>query len=138
MEGGSWWAAATCWRQGIVTTSNSESMSPIGKRLAVCGSFLQLGIIVGLMSTGWALLRTLRSVQTDAVGPRDLAAGIAGAMTFTAIGLAISLVGIVLIALAVFVYGYRASWLFSIIWMVAVLWFITLAACGVPPLDLGG
>ena len=108
-----------------------EELSPIGKRLAIWGSLLQLSLVVGPMLTVGAMFRTFHAIQTDVVvGPSDLASGISGALLFTAIGLAISLIGFVLLILAVFACGYRASWLLSLFWMLAVVWFLTMPPVG--------
>lgn len=107
-------------------------MQRLGKHLAIWGSVLQVGNVVGPAMTAVGMIRAFSLLgEAGDVDPDYLAASIMNAVLSTAVGLVVSLVGFVLIMIALFACKYRAGWLHSVMWLVAILWIY----CA-PPLGL--
>ncbi len=107
-------------------------MQRLGRHLAIWGCVLQMGLVVGPAMTVAAMMRTFSLLgESGDVGPDYLATSIMNALTGTVVGLVVSLVGFVVIMIALFACKYRAGWLHSVMWLVAILWF-----CFAPPLGL--
>lgn len=71
-------------------------MNRLGKHLAIWGSALQLGPVVGVGVTVVLMMRTFAGIaQSSNPKPGDLASGISTALIFTAAGMVVSLVGFV-------------------------------------------
>ena len=84
-----------------------------GKTLALTGAFLQLGPLVGLIGTTIGMLHAFKTLESSGTAdPQRLSANISEVLITTAIGLGLSLLGLVLICLALFASRYRAPWFF--------------------------
>ena len=98
-----------------------------GKYLAVWGLILQLGFIVGIVGTIYGMLNAFALLpDTSASHTQEaLASDIALALRATTIGMIISLVGAVLLCIALFGSKYRALWFRTAMWIMAFLWLLS-------------
>ncbi len=84
-----------------------------GKTTALTGAILQIGPIFGLIGTIFGMLETFRVITVEGTGEaEDLSAGISAALVSTQIGFVFGFVGMILLAIALFGYKYRAKWFF--------------------------
>ena len=82
-----------------------------GKQLALCGTALQIGCLVGLGGTIVGICRAFEEVShSNAFDAAALASAIGAVLYPTVIGLLLSLIGAVLLLRALFASRYRASW----------------------------
>lgn len=92
-----------------------------GKSLAITGVFLQLGTLIGMAGTVIGMFRAFNTLGASGTSdPQQLAESIGTVLIYTAIGLSLSLIGLVLICIALFASSYRAVWLF---------WFLFIYGC---------
>jgi biopolymer transport protein ExbB/TolQ len=95
----------------------------LGRRLALIGGWMQLGPVVGLLGTVIGMMRAFSvlggsGMSTD---PGQMAAAVGEVLIFTLIGLLLSTTGLVLMALAFFVYRYREPWMWRLLLIFALL-----------------
>lgn len=85
-----------------------------GKLLAQIGAILQLGPFIGAVGTTIGMMRAFATLEaTPGVGdPQQLSASIGNVLVLTAVGLAISAIGLVLLCIALFGCRYRAECFF--------------------------
>ena len=85
-----------------------------GKTLALTGAFLQLGPLVGMVGTTIGMLHAFKTLESSSgiSDPQRLSANISEVLVTTDIGLGLSLIGLVLICVALFASRYRAPWFF--------------------------
>ena len=89
-------------------------MNNRGRRVALVGAFLQLGPLIGLVGTFVGIIRAFYTLESSSSGdPARLSANVTGALYATAAGLVLSVVGLILIYVALFRYRYRAEWFFG-------------------------
>ncbi len=101
-------------------------MNERGKLLAIWGAFLQLGAVVGLFGTVVAMLRAFARVSQSEIGqPEALASDVAIALYATMAGAVVSLVGVVLLLIALFSTRYRAPWFGIVLWILSILWLLS-------------
>lgn len=106
-------------------------MYRLGRHLAIWGSVLQLGLLAGPAVTVVLMIQTFADIaQSSGTDPSDLAPGVLSALMGTVVGLAVSCVGFVGMAIAVLVCKYRTPWLHSVLWAVAVLWLFSALPLG--------
>ena len=103
------------------------NMANKGKYLAIWGLVLQLGFIVGIAGTIFWMLHAFALLPDTSAPhtPDALASNIANALHITAIGMAVSLVGDILLCIALFGTKYRAIWFKTAMWIMSVLWLLT-------------
>ena len=86
-----------------------------GKTLALTGAFLQLGPVVGIAGTAIGMLRAFKTLESAGPGisdPQHVSAAIGDVLITTIAGLALGVVGIVLLCIALLGSRYRAEWFF--------------------------
>jgi len=98
-----------------------------GKYLAISGLVLQSGYLIGTVGTVVGMLRAFpRLANTGTTSSQEaIASDIALALYTTAIGLAVSLVGIILLCIALFGTKYRAPWFRIVMWILSLLWLLS-------------
>lgn len=98
-------------------------MKAPGIRIAVVGCFLQVGLVIAKVGEVIGMRRTFAALEsTDADKTGELASGIGFALNTAAIGLSLSLVGLVLIAIALIRSRLRARWFYWSLWSTSVIW----------------
>ncbi len=101
-------------------------MNENGKQLAIWGAVLQLGGVVGLLGTVIGMLGTFAEVSQSSMGQSEtVASGIRGSLCAAIGGAAISLVGTVLLLVALFSARYRAPWFRVLLWVLSVIWLFS-------------
>nr|WP_281398112.1 MotA/TolQ/ExbB proton channel family protein [Ruficoccus amylovorans] len=86
--------------------------------MAFTGAWLQLGALLGVGATIYGMVRAFKQIAAESqVDPQVLADNISASLTSTMIGLPFALVGLILMAIALFGMKYRATWFF---------WFLTI------------
>lgn len=99
---------------------NAEK-SNLGRTLALTGAFFQLGPFIGAIGTTIGMMRAFQTLGSNGVSdPQRLSANIGEVLLATAIGLGFSLVGLILICIALFASRFRAPWFF---------WFLVIYGC---------
>ncbi len=104
-----------------------NAMPTKGKYLAISGLVLQFGYLIGTAGTVVGMLRAFSRLHDSAATDTQvaLASDISLALYTTAIGLAVSLVGIFLLCIALFGNKYRAPWFRIVMWILSVLWLLS-------------
>jgi hypothetical protein len=98
-------------------------MKSAGKKLAICGVILQLGIFIGPAITAAVMLRTFFEIhQSGTAESGKLAADMGFVLDVTVIGLAVALIGMILALIALFWQKYRARWFYRALLVFSVLW----------------
>jgi hypothetical protein len=85
-----------------------------GRKLALIGAWLQLGPVIGAAGAALGMMRAIGTLA-EAPGvsdPQRFSADIGEVLIATAAGLVLSVVGLVLVCIALFGYRYRAEWFF--------------------------
>ena len=85
-----------------------------GKTLALTGAFLQLGPIIGAAGSAIGMMRAFDTLAA-APGfsdPQRLSANISEVLIATVVGLGLSVIGLILLCIALFGCRYRAEWFF--------------------------
>ena len=102
-------------------------MNSNGKQLAIWGVVLQFGFLIGLAGTVIGMLRAFEKLaEENASQPEALTSGISLALYTTAGGMALSLIGTVLVLVALFGAKYRAAWFKTAMWILAILWLFSI------------
>jgi len=84
-----------------------------GRNLAVIGALLQLAPIFGLLGTVWGMIQAFAALNAQGVADANtLATAIGHALTSTAIGMAVGVVGLALLCISLMRSRYRAKWFF--------------------------
>ncbi len=98
-----------------------------GRRTALWGAWLQLGPVFGLIGTVIGMLHTFYGISLGGEESTTsiVATGIHMSLFTTQIGLAIGLVGTILLLVALFHYKFRARWFF---WFMIIFSGLTLLA----------
>ncbi len=113
-------------------TFGEKNMKENGKQLAVWGIVLQFGFLIGLAGTVIGMFRAFGELaQENAAQPEALASDISLALYTTAGGMVLSLIGAILLLVALFGAKYRASWFKAAMWILAVLWLFSIVDGGV-------
>ena len=88
--------------------------STIGKKLAVTGALLQFSPLIGAAGTTVGMMSIFKTLggSDNVSDPQELSANIGQVLIVTATGFGLSLVGLVLLCIALFALRYRAPWFF--------------------------
>ena len=98
-----------------------------GKYLAITGLVLQLVPVFGMVSTAASMIRAFSQLQNASTqAPEALASDISLALYSTAIGMGVSIVGIILLCIALFGTKYRAPWFKTAMWILSILWLLNI------------
>jgi hypothetical protein len=91
----------------------NEPPSNSGAFIAKLGSWLQLAQVIGIAGTVMGMMKAFDSLKTKgADDPAKLSEAIGEVLWTTFAGMALSLVGILLVLIAITVCRYRAVWMF--------------------------
>ena len=102
-------------------------MNENGKKLAVWGTVLQLGFLIGLAGTVTGMIRAFaESANNGETRPEVLIKHMGLALCTAAGGVIVSLLGVVLLFIALFHIKYRSSWFKTAMWIIAVLWLLSI------------
>lgn len=102
-------------------------MKQNGKQLAVWGILLQLGLLFGPAVVAFSMLRSFAELsKSSKIQHEVLVYDLNHVLYATAVGMIVSLIGVVLLLIALFGAKYRASWFKTDMWTLAVLWFFIL------------
>lgn len=108
----------------------STRAATAGKWLAIIGSLMQLGPLVGIACTVIGMMQAFDSLSST--GPpadsSQLSSSISMALVATVAGIGVGLIGAILLAIAIFATSFRAAWLF---WTMILAGFLMLFA---PPI----
>jgi hypothetical protein len=86
---------------------------PLGRTLAIAGAWMQAGWVLGLLVMVAGMMSAFHSLGQSGIGdPRVLAASISTVLIAGLIAMIIPLAGLVMLAISIFAFGYRAPWLF--------------------------
>ena len=108
-----------------------SGMNTAGKVLAIIGALCQLGPFVGLTGTVIGMIKAFDNLGTSGTGdPATLSAGIGEVLISTAAGLAVSLVGAVLLLTGIYLFNYRQKWARVLLIIVGIIWFLALLGLG--------
>ena len=104
-------------------------MSTKGKQLAILGTALQLGILVGLIGTIIGMLKAFSEMSnSQEMDQQTLADNIASALYYQATGLIIASIGAIILLIVLWGIKYRAPWFRIALWIISLLWLITFPA----------
>ena len=96
-----------------------------GRQLAIWGLILQLGFLVGVGGTVVGVMRAFSRMAADGSAQlSDVAPGISTALHSTVAGMMISVVGAVLLLVALFGVRFRAKWFYQTMWVLGILWLV--------------
>lgn len=86
----------------------------MGKKFAVTGALLQFSPLIGAAGTTVGMMRIFKTLGgSDHVSdPQELSTNIGQILIVTAMGFGLSLMGLVLLCIALFALRYRAPWFF--------------------------
>jgi len=91
----------------------NEPPSNSGAFIAKLGAWLQLAQVIGLAGTVMGMMKAFSTLKTSGAGdPAKLSDAIGGVLWSTFAGMALSLVGLLLVLIAITVCRYRAPWMF--------------------------
>ena len=92
----------------------NDPTSNRGKTLALTGAFLQLGPVIGAAGSAIGMMRAFDTLAASSghSDPERLSASIGEVLSATALGLGLSVIGLVLVGIALFGCRYRAAWFF--------------------------
>ena len=111
----------------LITLFGEKIMKENGKQLALWGVVLQFGFLIGFAGTVIGMIRAFAEVTKNSeVQPQTLPSDISLALYTTAGGMILSLIGVVLLLVALFGAKYRASWFKTAMWILAVLWLFSI------------
>jgi len=92
---------------------NDISSSQRGAFIAKLGAWLQLAQIIGFVGTAIGMVRAFSVLKTEGTsGPAKLSRAIGEVLWTTFAGISVSLVGVILVLIAITAYRYRALWMF--------------------------
>ncbi|MFN0077648.1 MAG: MotA/TolQ/ExbB proton channel family protein [Prosthecobacter sp.] len=92
----------------------NERPSNNGAFIAKLGAWLQLAQIIGLAGTVTGMMKAFKTLEASGAGdPAKLSAAIGDVLVYTATGIALSFIGLVLMIIAITVCGYRSRWMFQ-------------------------
>ncbi|MEO0794470.1 MAG: hypothetical protein AAFX93_04890 [Verrucomicrobiota bacterium] len=87
---------------------------PTGKICAIVGAWLQLGLLFGVSMVALSMISAFNEIADgDSTEPVELTEQVSVAMSFQMIGGTMSLAGMILLAMALLVYHYRAPWFYN-------------------------
>lgn len=92
--------------------TSTTSQPQRGAFIAGLGAWLQLAQVIGVLSTGLAMIGALKSLDHGRTpGPFQLSHIFGEVFIFAAAGITLSLIGIVLVTIAITACRYRAVWM---------------------------
>lgn len=84
-----------------------------GAFIAKLGAWLQLAQVVGMGGTIIGMMKSFRVLSdSGTTDPRRLSEAIGGVLASTFAGIAVSLIGVILITIAITSHRYRTAWMF--------------------------
>jgi len=96
-----------------------------GKKLAITGAILQLGLVLGIIGSLLGMIFAFQHRGAEGTTNTELLANdISFALISTIIGLCISIVGLIFIFIALFKSKYRAPWFFWFLIIWSILWIL--------------
>jgi MotA/TolQ/ExbB proton channel family len=99
-----------------------SNKSKPGRKLAIVGAYLQIGLVLGLIGTVIGMMKAFNELGQSGIGdPGQLAASINIMLHATAVGVAFGLTGLILVCIAAFHYDYRTPWVFAFLVIYGVL-----------------
>ncbi|MFZ4655289.1 MAG: MotA/TolQ/ExbB proton channel family protein [Methylococcaceae bacterium] len=105
-------------------------MNQKGKKLAIWGLALQLGLVVGPIGTIIGMIQSFGRLPTsETAQAAAVATDISIALHSTVAGLVVALVGDILILVALFGVRYRAPWFRTALWVLSILWLLIFPIC---------
>ncbi len=91
----------------------NEPPSNNGAFIAKLGAWLQLAQVIGFGGTVVGMMKAFRVLGTNGTAdPAKLSRAISEVLTSTFIGIAVALIGVILVIIAVTACRYRAAWMF--------------------------
>ncbi|MBP7274824.1 MAG: MotA/TolQ/ExbB proton channel family protein [Kiritimatiellae bacterium] len=101
-------------------------MNESGKPLAIWGMVLQFGSLIGLAGTVSGMVRIFAEFAKDSAAQQEaLASDISRILYTTVGGIVLSVMGVILLLVALIGAKYRASWFQTIMWILAILWLFS-------------
>ncbi|MCW8878287.1 MAG: MotA/TolQ/ExbB proton channel family protein [Kangiellaceae bacterium] len=98
----------------------------LGKVLSITGGILQAPIVVYFLIGLIDLIQTFQSITLYGEGdPKVMAGGISAALSFLIIGALISIPGLIISIISLFISSYRSKWLFRYSIMVSIFWIVS-------------
>lgn len=89
----------------------------------MAGAYLQIGPLIGLAVTVQGVIGSFIDLGATGVSdPHVLAQRIGESLRYTAVGLSLGFIGLVLIGIALCTTSYRAPWLFRLLVLYGILW----------------
>ncbi len=102
------------------------NMNESGKPLAIWGMVLQFGSLIGLAGTVSGMVRIFAEFAKDSAAQQEaLASDISRILYTTVGGIVLSVMGVILLLVALIGAKYRASWFQTIMWILAILWLFS-------------
>jgi len=106
-----------------------------GKFLSVLGGILQIPIIVYFFIGLFDLYQTFQSITLYGEGdPKVMAGGVSAALSVVIIGTVISIPGLILSVVSLYISDYRSKWLFRYSITVSIFWIISFPVGTIPGL----
>ena len=100
-------------------------MDKLGNRLAVIGSVLHAGPIIGIIGTTISMVRAFSAMGSEGMGdPQLLAQSIGASLITTAIGLIIGCIGLLLILVTTFGRNHKPKWLYWFLLTASFFWLL--------------
>jgi di/tricarboxylate transporter len=109
-----------------------QPIKPIGRRLAIIGTVLQLAPFIGLGGTVIGMAKAFSAMGSSGIGdPSGLAKAIGEVLVAAAAGLVVGLLGAILLALGVLVFNYRKRWAVILLTIIGIMWVIGIGGMAV-------
>ena len=110
-----------------MTKSPTRPTRSRGHWFAIIGALMQIAPVLGMIATVAWMVRSFAALNTSPSGtsdPSQLGALIGEALIATFVGMLISLVGAILLLLAVFPMRYRSPWLYWLLILLGSLYLL--------------
>jgi len=118
--------------QKIYQPPKSETIPPIEKRLktgkvlSIIGAILNIGIIWGFVTFALSLYESFETITLYGEGDTEVMAGmISSALVYQIIGSIISLPGVIISSVALFISSYRSRILNTYLIVISIFWMLT-------------
>lgn len=106
-------------------------LKPRFRKLAVLGTLFLAGPLIGRLVTLLSMINSFSTLSNGNADPAALASDINSALVATLIGIALGLVGVVLVSLALFQRKNREPWFFRNVVVLSILWCILVFPLGI-------
>lgn len=102
----------------------SPEQSKPGRKLATIGAWLQIGPPLGMVGTIFGMVQAFDALGQSGIGdPARLSKSIGWVLCTSATGWGLGIIGVILLCIAAFGYGYRTAWMFWIFVVYSTLLF---------------